>query len=151
MLAGTGWREPISMSGAGKVVDGILRQRPCFLMGTAAFSASLADVDATESPSRRRHHALPHDVAAAVAIAVADIAAEKTGEVAADRKVARTLHIVPNAPAFYVVRRVCECALASQLRRRPAGAIVSRLRYSYCEPRNLICSADYIWRRAIDQ
>jgi hypothetical protein len=29
MLPVTGWREPISISGAGKVVDGILRQRPC--------------------------------------------------------------------------------------------------------------------------
>jgi hypothetical protein len=27
----TGWREPISMSGLGKVVGGILRRRPCFL------------------------------------------------------------------------------------------------------------------------
>jgi hypothetical protein len=26
----TGWREPISMSGLGKVVGGILRRRPCF-------------------------------------------------------------------------------------------------------------------------
>ena len=31
ILKFTGWREPISISGAGKVVDGILRQRPCFL------------------------------------------------------------------------------------------------------------------------
>ena len=31
MLQFTGWREPISISGAGKVVDGILRRRPCFL------------------------------------------------------------------------------------------------------------------------
>jgi hypothetical protein len=31
MVQFTGWREPISMSGAGKVVDGILRRRPCFL------------------------------------------------------------------------------------------------------------------------
>ncbi|WP_371930090.1 hypothetical protein [Bradyrhizobium sp. CCGUVB1N3] len=31
MVATTGWREPISISGAGKVVGGILRQRPCFL------------------------------------------------------------------------------------------------------------------------
>src|SRR3954447_15224750 len=30
MLQFTGWREPISISGAGKVVDGILRRRPCF-------------------------------------------------------------------------------------------------------------------------
>src|ERR1700752_4956179 len=30
MVQFTGWREPISMSGAGKVVDGILRRRPCF-------------------------------------------------------------------------------------------------------------------------
>ena len=28
--APTGWREPISISGAGKVVDGIYRRRPCF-------------------------------------------------------------------------------------------------------------------------
>jgi hypothetical protein len=33
MLKFTGWREPISISGAGKVVDGILRRRPCFLTG----------------------------------------------------------------------------------------------------------------------
>src|SRR6476661_4558949 len=31
ILKFTGWREPISISGAGKVVDGILRRRPCFL------------------------------------------------------------------------------------------------------------------------
>ncbi|CAN7363192.1 hypothetical protein LJR220_003228 [Bradyrhizobium sp. LjRoot220] len=30
MVQFTGWREPISISGAGKVVDGILRRRPCF-------------------------------------------------------------------------------------------------------------------------
>lgn len=30
ILKFTGWREPISISGAGKVVDGILRRRPCF-------------------------------------------------------------------------------------------------------------------------
>jgi len=27
----TGWREPISISGAGKAVSVILRRRPCFL------------------------------------------------------------------------------------------------------------------------
>jgi hypothetical protein len=32
MLQFTGWREPISISGAGKVVDGILRRRPCFFV-----------------------------------------------------------------------------------------------------------------------
>jgi hypothetical protein len=32
MLRSTGRREPISISGAGKVVDGILRRRPCFFL-----------------------------------------------------------------------------------------------------------------------
>src|ERR1700742_228035 len=32
MLQFTGRRKPISISGAGKVVDGILRQRPCFFL-----------------------------------------------------------------------------------------------------------------------
>jgi len=31
MLQVTGRRKPILISGAGKVVDGILRQRPCFI------------------------------------------------------------------------------------------------------------------------
>jgi hypothetical protein len=35
MLQFTGWREPISISGAGKVVDGILRRRPCFFVPPA--------------------------------------------------------------------------------------------------------------------
>jgi hypothetical protein len=34
MVQFTGRREPILISGAGKVVDGILRQRPCFLFPT---------------------------------------------------------------------------------------------------------------------
>jgi len=32
MLQFTGRRKPILISGAGKVVDGILRQRPCFIL-----------------------------------------------------------------------------------------------------------------------
>jgi hypothetical protein len=32
MMRNTGRRKPISISGAGKVVDGILRQRPCSLL-----------------------------------------------------------------------------------------------------------------------
>ena len=32
MLERTGRREPILISGAGKVVDGILRRRPCFFI-----------------------------------------------------------------------------------------------------------------------
>ena len=35
-LRSTGWREPILISGAGKVVGGILRQRPCFFMPSRA-------------------------------------------------------------------------------------------------------------------
>src|SRR5262245_30025502 len=69
MLAVTGWREPISISGAGKVVDGILRQRPCFFR-VRPVTRLFADVDATVSPSGGRHHALAHDVAAAITTVV---------------------------------------------------------------------------------
>ena len=44
MLRFTGWREPISISGAGKVVDGILRRRPC----------SFLDPIRTQPPRRPR-------------------------------------------------------------------------------------------------
>src|SRR4051812_4445358 len=67
MLAVTGWREPISMSGAGKVVDGILRQRPCFFNG---YRRLFADIYGADAPARRRHDALAHDVAAAIATIV---------------------------------------------------------------------------------
>src|SRR6478735_2614698 len=72
MLAHTGWREPILISGAGKVVDGILRQRPCFLLprylGASArhpcgSQPLFADLNAADAPARLRHDPLPHRVA----------------------------------------------------------------------------------------
>src|SRR6266567_654796 len=82
MLAHTGWREPISMSGAGKVVDGILRQRPCFLVSRYCGASTrqsrqsqplFTDLNATNAPAPLRHHALPREIAlrAIAAIVVA--------------------------------------------------------------------------------
>ena len=47
MLQFTGRRKPILISGAGKVVDGILRQRPCFFI--PLFSRILFSVWESES------------------------------------------------------------------------------------------------------
>ena len=55
ILGYTGWREPISISGAGKVVDGILRRRPCSFWVPESSRLRAARVPLTEVMLRCLH------------------------------------------------------------------------------------------------
>jgi hypothetical protein len=57
ILKFTGWREPISISGAGKVVDGILRRRPCFFVPLIAFSSEVDAGSREENASNQESRA----------------------------------------------------------------------------------------------
>jgi hypothetical protein len=49
----TGWRKPISISGAGKAVGVILRRRPCFFVQTGAIQAISGGALSRAVPARR--------------------------------------------------------------------------------------------------